>query len=320
MPTKAENPVPIEAAAMHPASSKSLSFAEGQLVRGGESSMVSSAAPPSRTADKSALGTAPAELRVEALKDSRKHLNTIALRAYSGQKTQALRNDRIAEFLPMVRKIVHKVVVYMKPPLSFEDLVSAGAVGLVKAARDFDPSRNTEFKTYAYTKVKGAVLDELRGSSLLPANLNKQIRNAMQLAQKITEQTGAAPTDDQLAEELGITVDKLYETFESARARHFVSIDGSGEDTPALGDLLTAENTATPVQQVEQAELIDKLAEAIQQLPVRQRQIVLLYYQRHLTMKQIAEVFEITEPRVSQLHASALFNLSVELRQWNDGR
>ena len=320
MPTKAENPVPIEAAAMHPASSKSLSFAEGQLVRGGESSMVSSAAPPNRTADKSALGTAPAELRVEVLKDSRKHLNTVALRAYSGQKTQALRNDRIAEFLPMVRKIVHKVVVYMKPPLSFEDLVSAGAVGLVKAARDFDPSRNTEFKTYAYTKVKGAVLDELRGSSLLPANLNKQIRNAMQLAQKITEQTGTAPTDDQLAEELGITVDKLYETFESARARHFVSIDGSGEDTPALGDLLTAENSATPVQQVEQAELIDKLAEAIQQLPVRQRQIVLLYYQRHLTMKQIAEVFEITEPRVSQLHASALFNLSVELRQWNDGR
>jgi RNA polymerase sigma factor for flagellar operon FliA len=220
----------------------------------------------------------------------------------------------------MVRKIVHKVVVYLKPPLSFEDLVSAGAVGLVKAARDFDPSHNTEFKTYAYTKVKGAILDELRGSSLLPANLNKQIRNAMQLAQKIAERTGAAPTDARLAEELGITVDKLYETFKSARARHFVSIDGFGEDTPALGDLLTAPNTATPVQQIEQAELIDKLAEAIQQLPARQRQIVLLYYQRHLTMKQIAEVFEITEPRVSQLHASALFNLSVELRQWKDGR
>jgi len=286
----------------------------------GESSMVSSAEPPGRTADKSALGTAPAKFSVEALKDSRKHLNTAALRAYSDQKTQALRNERIAEFLPMVRKIVQKVVVYLKPPLSFEDLVSAGAVGLVKAARDFDPSHNTEFKTYAYTKVKGAILDELRGSSLLPANLNKQIRNAMQLAQKITERTGTAPTDAQLAEELGITVDKLYETFKSARARHFVSIDGFGEDTPALGDFLTAENTANPVQQVEQAELIDKLAEAIQQLPARQRQIVLLYYQRHLTMKQIAEVFEITEPRVSQLHASALFNLSVELRQWKDGR
>lgn len=265
-------------------------------------------------ADESAVGT---------LKDCRKHPNSVALRAYSGQKTSArvgIENEQIAEFLPMVHKIVRQVVTYLKPPLSFEDMVSAGTVGLVRAAHNFDPSHQAGFKTYAYIRIKGAILDELRGWSFVPANLNKQIRNAMQLAQTITEQTGAAPTDAQLAEELGITVDKLYETFESARARHFVSIDGSGEDTPALGDLLTAENTATPVQQVEQAELIDKLAEAIQRLPVRQRQIVLLYYQRHLTMKQIAEVFEITEPRVSQLHASALFNLSVELRQWKDGR
>ena len=257
------------------------------------------------------------------LKDSRKLLNTAALRVYSDQKKSAqggIENDRIAEFLPMVRKIVHRVVVYLKPPLSFEDLVSAGTVGLVKAARNFDPSHNAEFETYAYTKVKGAVLDELRGSSLLPANLSKQIRNALQLAQKITEQTGSAPADAQLAEKLGITVDKLYETLQSARAQHFVSIDAFGEDTPALCDLLTAANTTTPAQQIERAELIDKLAEAIQQLTERQRQIVLLYYQQHLTMKQIAEVFEITEPRVSQLHASALFNLSVELRQWKDGR
>jgi RNA polymerase sigma factor for flagellar operon FliA len=262
-------------------------------------------------ADKSVLGS---------VKDSGKRLNTAALRAYSSQSIRSFNNDRIAEFLPMVRKIVHKVVAYLKPPLSFEDLVSAGAVGLVKAARDFDPSHNADFKTYAYTKVKGAILDELRGWSFVPANLSRQIRNAMQLAQKITEQTGTAPTDERLAEELGITVDKLYETFKSARARHFVSIDGFGEDVPALGGLLTAASSTTPVQQIEKAELIEKLTEAIQQLPERQRQIVLLYYQQHLTMKQIAEVFEITEPRVSQLHASALFNLSVELRQWKNGR
>ena len=272
---------------------------------------MSSAEPLSRTADKSALGT---------LKNSKKHLNTAALRAYSGQTTKSVENDRIPEFLPMVRKIVYQVVVYLKPPLSFEDLVSAGTVGLVKAARAFDPSHHAEFKTYAYTKIRGAILDELRGWSFVPANLRKQIRNAMHLAQKITEQTGTAPTDADLAEKLGITVDKLYETFENARAQHFVSIDAFGEDTPALGDLLTAANTTTPAQQTEWAELIDKLAEAIQQLTERQRQIVLLYYQQHLTMKQIAEVFEITEPRVSQLHASALFNLSVKLRQWKNGR
>lgn len=256
---------------------------------------------------------------VEIIKDGRRHRNAAALRAYAGQKTQAVENEQIAEFLPMVRRIVHRVVTYLKPPLSFEDLVSAGTVGLVKAARDFDSSYNTEFKTYAYTKIKGAVLDELRGWSFVPANLNKQIRSAMQLVREITDQTGNAPTDDELAEKLGVTVDKLYEAFESARARHFISIDAFEEDVPALGGLLMATDTTTPAQQLERTELIEKLTEAIQQLNKRQKQIILLYYQQHLTMKQIAEVFEISEPRVSQLHASALFNLSVKLREWKDG-
>jgi RNA polymerase sigma factor for flagellar operon FliA len=154
----------------------------------------------------------------------------------------------------------------------------------------------------------------------VPANLNKQIQNALQLSQKIVEQTGAAPTDEELAEKLGVAVDELYKTFENARAQHFVSLDCSGEDMPSLGSLLAAVNTLTPDEQVERTELIDKLAEAIQQLSGKQRQIIVLYYQQHLTMKQIAEVFEVTESRVSQLHASALFNLSVKLRQWKDGR
>ncbi len=262
-------------------------------------------------ADQSAVGT---------LKESRRHLNTVALRAYSRQKTQSVTSEQIVELLPMVRRIVHRVITYLKPPLSFEDLISAGTVGLVKAAHDFDSSYDVEFKTYAYTKIKGAILDELRGWSFVPTNLNKQIRNALNLAQKITEQTGTPPTEALLAEKLGITVDKLYETLETARAQHFVSIDAFEENAPALGELLTAANTATPVQQLERAELIDKLTNAIQQLTKRQRQIILLYYQQHLTMKQIAEVFNITEPRISQLHARALFNLAVKLRQWKDGR
>lgn len=263
-------------------------------------------------ADKSAVVT---------LKDSRRHLNNVALRAYSGQRTQLVTNEQIAELLPMVRKIVYRVVTYLKPPLSYEDLVSAGTVGLVKAARDFDPSHNAEFKTYAYTKIKGAVLDELRGWSFVPANLNKQIHTAIHLAQNITEKTGSAPTDAELAEKLGITVNKLYQTLDSARAQHFVSIDTLGENTPALSYLSATDKTTTPAKQAERAELIDKLTEAIKQLSRRKQQIVLLYYHKHLTMKQIAEVLEITEPRVSQLHASALFNLSVKLRQWkNDGR
>jgi RNA polymerase sigma factor for flagellar operon FliA len=220
----------------------------------------------------------------------------------------------------MVHKIARQVVTYLKPPLSFEDMISAGTVGLVRAARDFDPSRHTKFKTYAYIRIKGAILDELRGWSFMPENVRKRIRTAGQLSRKITEQTGTAPTDTELAEKLGITVEELYETFENARAQHFISLDGFGEDTPVLSNCLTAAHSATPEEKIEREELIDKLAEAIWQLSERQRQVVLLYYQQQLTMKQIADILEITESRVSQLHASALFNLSVKLRQWKDGR
>jgi RNA polymerase sigma factor for flagellar operon FliA len=256
----------------------------------------------------------------QLLEGNKKHLKTVALRAYSSHQKQPIDDERIAELLPMVRKIVQRVATYLKPPLSFEDLVSAGTLGLIKAARDYDPSHEAEFETYAYIRIKGAVLDELRRFSYLPARVNRQIQDALRVSREITEKTGTAPTDAELAGELGITVDRLYKTLESARAQHFMSIDGFGEEHMPLGGLLAATKAAAPDKQLERVELVDRLTEAIGQLDGKRRRIILLYYQQHLTMKEIAQVFKITESRVSQLHASALFNLSVKLRQWKDGR
>jgi len=245
------------------------------------------------------------------------------MRAYSDQKTpdrSDRENELITELLPMVHRIAGQVVAYLHPPLSFEDMVSAGTVGLVRAARDFDPSHRAEFRTYAYIRIKGAILDELRAWSFIPPNVNKRIRETRQLSQKIMQETGTVPSDAVLAKRLGITVDQLNETFENARAQHFVSLDGFGDDSPGLGNLLVADQTRPPSEKIERTELIEKLSEAIQFLNDKQRQVILLYYQQQLTMRQIADVLQITESRVSQLHASALFNLSVQLGQWEDGR
>jgi len=247
------------------------------------------------------------------------HLRTAAKRAYDNQSPRGIADEQIEQHLPMVHKIVQRVVGYLKPPLSYEDLVSAGVVGLVKAARDYDPAREAQFTTYAYLRIKGAILDELRGWSFVPAAVNRQIRAALQTSREIAENTGQTPTDEELARTLGIGLDELYETYKGARARQFLSIDDAdGEDNP-LASLLAAANTDGPHAGLEKAEMIKTLAHAIARLSERQRQVIILYYQQQLTMKQIAEVFDITESRVSQLHASALFNLSVKLRQWNDG-
>jgi len=246
------------------------------------------------------------------------HLRSVAVRAYNGHKPRGISNDEIVQLLPMVRQIARRAVSYIKPPLSFEDLVSAGTVGLLKAARDFDAAHQVEFKTYAYIRIKGAVLDELRRASLLPSGVTRQIKAAREMARKITEQTGSAPTDDELAEKLGISVEEVGGLFESARAQQFVSIDSLDQEQPALGSLLACADTASPDSRLERGELIEHLSKAMQELDQRKLQIIILYYQQHLTMKQIAEVLEITESRVSQLHASALFSLSTKLEQWKD--
>ena len=255
--------------------------------------------------------------------ENRKHLSSAAMRAYSGQKTSSqsdLENESITKLLPMVHRIAGQVATYLRPPLSFEDMVSAGTVGLVRAARDFDPSHRVEFQTYAYIRIKGAILDELRDWSFIPANVNKRIREAQRLSQKIMQETGFIPDDAELAKRLEITVEELNQTYENARVQHFVSLDGFGDDSPSLGHVLVAKQARLPDEKIERTELIEKLSEAIQHLNDKQRQVILLYYQQQLTMKQTADVLQITESRVSQLHARALFNLSVQLGQWKDGR
>lgn len=248
------------------------------------------------------------------------HLKCMAARAYAKQQQAPAEDKRITDFLPMVHKIVSQVTSYLKPPLSREDLVSAGTIGLIKAAHDYDATKNAEFKTYAYIRVRGAVIDELRSWSFAPPSLNKQLQQAEQAYDESVKNTGAAPTDEEIAAKMGITTGKLYRTYENARARHFLSISGYNDDEPALANLLVSKNTNSPDGNMAQAELAEQLVEAIQSLPEKQRQIIILYYQQELTMKEIAEVLEITESRVSQLHSGALFKMSSNLREYDDTR
>jgi RNA polymerase sigma factor for flagellar operon FliA len=241
-----------------------------------------------------------------------------AARLYVDHSRKQREDEMIVRYLPLVHRIVSKVVTYLHPPLSKDDLVSAGTIGLVKAARDYDPTRDAEFKTYAYIRIRGAVIDELRSWSFAPPNIKRQFDQAKEISSRMMEQTGQLPDDQQLAEQMGITPEKMYWIFETARARHFLSIHEGTGDSPALGQVLACGNTARPGEEMEREELLKLLTRAIADLPEKQRRIVVMYYQKELTMKQIAEVLEITESRVSQLHAAALFKLSVQLRQENE--
>jgi len=246
-------------------------------------------------------------------------LKAAARNAYSQQRDLTDADDLVTQYLPLIHKIVRRAVTYLRPPLSREDLVSAGIVGLLKAARDYDPSHQAEFQTYAYIRIRGAVLDELKAHSFLPAHVNKQICEAIKIRKDLTEQRGVAPTDEELAQELQVTVDKLYQIFTNIRAKHFLSYGNSYEENSST-EFFVADDAPDPSGHLERSELLEQLTEAISQLDQRQRQIIVLYYQQELTMKQIAEIFGLTEPRVSQLHAKAIVCLSSKLKQWKYDR
>lgn len=248
-----------------------------------------------------------------------KNSKRLAQQAYTNQDRSETQDQRIVKYLPLVHKIVQRVTTYIKPPLTYDDLVSAGTLGLIKAAHNFDASHQAEFQTYAYIKIRGAILDELRAWSFVPAQVDRQIHAALQTCSEIQETTGKLPSDEALADKLNISVEKLSQIYKHARIKQFLSIDGSQDDTSdADGLSIPATSSDSPSDAMEQQELITTLAQAIQKLDERPRQLILLYYQQELTMKQIAEVFEITEARVSQLHAKTLFNLSLSMRQWKN--
>jgi RNA polymerase sigma factor for flagellar operon FliA len=243
-----------------------------------------------------------------------KTLRAKATEAYASQSQKTHEEERILAHLPMVRHIVNKIAGHLSRNVDFDDLISAGTVGLVKAARAFDPGRHAEFSTYAYIRIQGAVIDELRGRSFVPVDASRAIRKVREAHQMFLSVNGRTPDDEELAAQAGMTPAKLYKTLEDARRQHFLSIHGLSDNEPSLDNLLPADEDDSPEPQAERHELLERLTRAIQELPDRDRTLILLYYDRDLTMKEIAETLEVTESRVSQMHASALFRLSMKLR------
>lgn len=238
-----------------------------------------------------------------------------ASQAYASQSRDGTEERWILDNLPMVRHIAQKVVPYLSNnDVDMEDLISAGTVGLVKAARAFNPDKVAEFKTYAYIRVRGAIIDELRSSSFIPSPVYNRIKQIEATYRRLLGQNGVPPTDVELAEESGVSRTQLYRTLQEARKQTFLSIHNLIDGSSGLEVLGLMDRVPGPDAQAERNELLARLSKAIRKLPKNDRTIMLLYYEQDLTMKEIAKTLSVSEPRVSQLHASALFKLSISLR------
>jgi RNA polymerase sigma factor for flagellar operon FliA len=184
-------------------------------------------------------------------------------------------------------------------------------IGLIQAADSWEPGRGLKFSTYAYTKIRGAILDELRRLDFLPRGRREKVRELERVISQLEQQNGVAPTPEVIAETLGTTLDEVDEILLSAKSAACASLDG--EISKELLGLLSDPRSEDPQGSVEWLEMKDLLVRSITELPEQDKTVITLYYAEELLLREIAQVLGVTESRVSQIHTRALYRLNAAL-------
>ncbi len=221
------------------------------------------------------------------------------------------RDKLILEHIPLLRHIVGRMSFDLPGGVDRDDLYGFGMLGLIAAADSFDASRGLKFSTYAYTKIRGAILDELRRMDFLPRGRRERVRELDKVMRQMEQANGVSPTPEELAAEMGITAEEVDEIFVQAKS----STEASLDDGPSgqLAAMLVDPRCEDPVGSVEWEEMRELLAKVVTQLPEQEQAVINLYYGEELLLKEIGEVLGVTESRVSQIHSRALYRLNKNL-------
>lgn len=225
----------------------------------------------------------------------------------------------IKEYGPMIKYVANRIALRLPPHVEVDDLISVGVLGLMDAIEKYDPNRGAKFKTYAEFRVRGAILDELRSMDWVPRSIRQKAASMDALVQKLQSQLGRPPSDEEVAADMGVSLDELFNTLNETQNMPILSLEDlgiareSGEQQSLL-DCLAGKSDADPQTQLRLNELKEIIAKAIDTLPEKERLMISLYYYEELTMKEIGEVLSITESRVSQIHSKAVFRLRTRLK------
>jgi RNA polymerase sigma factor for flagellar operon FliA len=230
----------------------------------------------------------------------------------------------VLEYAPLIKYIAQKIAARLPANIELDDLISSGVIGLMDAMEKYDSTRDNKFKTYAEFRIRGAILDELRAQDWVPRSVREKAKLLERCFAKIEQNLGRQATEEEVYGELGITQAEYHELLNQVRSVSLLSYDDishfSKADKRALHG--AGENNAkspTPYSEVNVAYVKNMIAEAIQELPEKQRLVLSLYYYEDLNLKEIGKVLDVTESRVSQLHTQAIIRLKSKLRNhWDD--
>lgn len=260
---------------------------------------------------------APSQPYPHTAEDLRKEPNyPVWVRLRGGDR--GARDELVVRYAPLVKYVIGRMAISLPSAMDSDDVLSSGTIGLLHAIDRFDPEQGVRFETYALQRIRGAIIDTIRSLSPLSRGAGRRARLLDETTSLLAQRLGRAPTQEELAQELGVDQAELGRMLlESAHV--IVSLDGSNSgdddgDTQTLRDLLHNPNEPTTDQVVEDNELVDRLSAAIDSLPQRDRLVLNLYYHEELTLKEISRVIEVSESRVSQIHTAAVMKLRALLR------
>ncbi len=239
---------------------------------------------------------------------------------YRETRDKALRDRLILNYAPLVKYVAGRISTSLPAHVDEGDLVSYGLLGLIGAIERYDPAREIKFETYAISRIKGSIIDELRSLDWVPRSVRSRAREIERAMLELENRLKRAPTDEEVATEIGITVDEFQDSLTAISRSSVAALDElwqistGGGDTVSLIDTIEDPHADDPSKAMSQTEVREALADAIQRLPEREKLVITLYYYEELTLREIGEVLSVTESRVSQLHTKAILRLKVRLQ------
>ena len=232
-------------------------------------------------------------------------------------------NALVEQYLPLVRIIVARLAMTLPDHVDQDDLRSAGLVGLLQAMRNFDPTCGTSFETYARVRIRGAMLDELRRMDWVPRTVHEKARKIQDVLGQLEQKLGQTPTEAQMAKALNISITEYNELLDEIRPAAFICLDSTtsadGSDSGNLYDVVADPSDSNPVEQVSRRELKEVILQRLKNLPEIQRKVLALYYGQDLHLREIAEIFHLTESRICQIHSQAILSIRAYLQRYEAG-
>lgn len=245
-------------------------------------------------------------------------------REFKKTKSPQIRDKLIRQYMPLVKYVAGKISTGMPESVEFDDLVGFGQFGLLDAINKFDLDKNVKFKTYAVTRIRGAIFDELRELDWVPRSVRQKSREIEETIAELESRLGRTASDAEIAQAMGMTESEYQTTIMKVSGTSMLSLNdvwysGDDSDHMSIGDSIEAPNSLNPDVIVEREEVRRVIIQAINELPQNEKMVIVLYYHEDLTFKEIGQVLKVSESRISQLHSKANLHLRAKLTSIRKG-